>query len=240
MGKLPGPHICRANARSAATGGTLTEQRAERHIGARDLHRKLRVAASFNVVWTDGGPPGRYSVHVNYFDGTVSADYTIRIIYGSQQRTHTGRLGPPDSGTRRHVADFQFGGSSSSQSTEESRFEAGSQALSRAARSLGVSAVAAMSSRGQAQDGSSLTLAGHPVSLGNGAASSAAPADDLSFAGKDPDWEGLDGSERSGTWSEFLHGSRFDVAVGEETRVWGEAHGTEGSNESRFLGFERS
>ena len=48
MGKLPGSHICRANARSAATGGTLTEQRAERHIGARDLRRKLRVAASFN------------------------------------------------------------------------------------------------------------------------------------------------------------------------------------------------
>ena len=194
-----------------------------------------------NIVWTDGGPQGRYAVHVNYFFGSAPADYTVRIFYGSQQRTYNGRLDPTnDYRVRRHVADFQLSGSSSSQSTEESRFEAGSQALSRAARSLGVSAVAAMSSRGQAQDGSSLTLAGHPVSLGNGAASSAAPADDLSFAGKDPDWEGLDGSERSGTWSEFLHGSRFDVAVGEETRVWGEAHGTEGSNESRFLGFERS
>ena len=194
-----------------------------------------------NIVWTDGGPQGRYAVHVNYFFGSAPADYTVRIFYGSQERTYNGRLDPTnDYRMRRHVADFQHSGSSSSQSAGESRFEAGSQALSRAARSLGVSAVAAMSSRGQAQDGSSLALAGHPVSIGNGAASSAAPLDDLTFAKADPDWTGLERPERSGSWSEFLHGSRFDVAVGEEVRVWGEAHGTEGSNESRFLGFERS
>ena len=193
-----------------------------------------------NIVWTDGGPQGRYAVHVNYFDGSATAYYTVRIFYGSQERTYAGRLDRTSDNRRRHVADFQFSGSSSSQSTGESRFEAGSQALSRAARSLGASAVAAMSSRGQAPAGSSLTLAGHPISFGNDAAFSAAPLDDLTFAKADPDWTGLERPERSGSWSEFLHGSRFDVAVGEEVRVWGEAHGTEGSNESRFLGFERS
>ena len=196
---------------------------------------------SENIVWTDGAPQGRYSVRVNYYNGSDPANYTVRIFYGSEESTHTGRLEPgSDLGMRRHVTDFQFEASSSSQTTDASRFEAGSQALSRAARSLGVTAVEAMSSRGQAPDGSSLTIAGQPVSFGNGADYSKSPREDLSFTGVETDWTEAERPERSGSWSEFMHGSRFDVAVGEEMRVWGEADGTKGSNESRFLGFERN
>ena len=192
-----------------------------------------------NIVWTNGAPQGRYIVRVTYYQGSAPADYTVRVFYGSRQRTYTGRLDPTsDFRMRRHVANFEFTGSSSSQGDEPSRFEAGSQALSQAARSLGVTAVEAMSSRGQAPDGSSLTIAGQPVSFGNGADSSKSPREDLSFTGAEPDWTEAERPEHSGSWSEFMHGSRFDVAVGEQTRVWGEARGTKGSNESRFLGFE--
>ena len=194
-----------------------------------------------NIVWTNGAPAGRYTVEVNYFNGSLSASYTVRVFYGSQQRTYTGRLSRAnDHQIRRHVATFNFAGSSSSHGADASRFERGSEALSQAARSLGMSAVTAMSSRGQSQGGSSLTLAGQHVSFGNGATSPKSPFDDLSFTGKEPDWTERDDSERSGSWGEFLRGSRFDVALDEETRVWGEAHGIRGSNESRFLGFERS
>ena len=193
-----------------------------------------------NIVWTDGAPPGRYSIHVRYFYGSDSVDYTVRVFSGSQQRTYTGRLERThDYRTRRHVVDIQFGGNSSSQGAEESRFEAGSQALSQAARSLGMSAIEAMRSRGQTPGGSSLTLAGHRVSLGNGTDSSEPSPDGLLFTGGDADLTEFERPERAGSWREFLHGSRFDVAVGEETRVWGEAHGIEGGNETRFLGFER-
>ena len=61
-----------------------------------------------NIVWVDGAPQGRYLVSVNYFGGSVSTNYTVRIFYGSQSETHTGRIGPSDKGTRRRVADFQF------------------------------------------------------------------------------------------------------------------------------------
>lgn len=195
-----------------------------------------------NAAWPDGAPSGRYIVRVNYFRGAVPASYTVRIFRGTQLTgTYPGRLDPAtDYRMRRFVTDFTYTGSSSSQGTETSRFEAGSQALSQAARSLGMSAVTAMSSRGQSQGGSSLTLAGQHVSFGNGATSPKSPFDDLSFTGKEPDWTERDDSERSGSWGEFLRGSRFDVALDEETRVWGEAHGIRGSNESRFLGFERS
>ena len=194
-----------------------------------------------NIAWADGAPPGRYSVAVNYFDGAVPAAYTVRIFYGTQlTETHNGQLDRTDRRTRRHVTDFEFAGSSSGQGAEPSRFGAGSRALSRAARSLGVTAVEAISKRGQAPDGSSLTLAGHPVSFGSGADTSATPHDALTLTGAAPVWSPLERSERSGTWREFLHGSRFDVALGEETRVWGEANGGGGGNESRFLGFERS
>lgn len=194
-----------------------------------------------NIAWPNGAPSGRYIVRVTYFGGTVPADYTVRVFYGSQQQTYTGRLDPAnDHQIRRHVANFDFAGSASSQGQEASRFEAGSQALSRAARSLGMSAVEAMSSRGQAPDGSSVTLAGHPVSFGSGAATPDSLPDDPSFAKGEPGWLDSERPESSGTWSELLRGSRFDVALDEETRVWGEAHGIRGSNESRFLGFERS
>ena len=194
-----------------------------------------------NIVWTNGAPTGRYVVRVGYFAGTVSADYTVRVFYGSQQRTYTGRLDRTnDFRLRRHVANFDFTGSTSSQGAEATRFEAGSQALSRVARSLGMSAVEAMSSRGHAPDGSSLTIAGHPASFGNGADSSGDPLDDLSLVKAEPEGMGPEDPERSSTWHDFLHGSRFDFALGEEMRVWGEAHGIQGSNESRFVGFERA
>ncbi len=194
-----------------------------------------------NIAWPNGAPSGRYTVRVNYFRGVVPAGYTVRIFRGTRLTgTHSGQLDPTDRGIRRHVTDFTFTGSSSSQSTETSRFEAGSQALSQAARSLGMSAVAAMSSRGRSLGGSSLTLAGQPVSFATGVADTAAsPLGELSFAGAGPEPAGLEGPERAGSWREFLHGSRFDVAVGEEMRAWGEARGTEGIDESRFLGFER-
>lgn len=62
-----------------------------------------------NVVWEDGAPQGRYLVAVNYFNGSVPTNYTVRVFYGSQRDTYTGRIGPADGGTRRRVADFQFG-----------------------------------------------------------------------------------------------------------------------------------
>lgn len=203
-----------------------------------------------NIVWTDGAPEGRYSVAVNYFNGSVSASYTVRVFYGSEERTYTGRLTPSDQDMWRHVTDFRFSGSSSmGQAAELSRFEAGSRALSRAARSVGVSAVEAMSRRGEAPGGSSLTLGGHRVPLGKGAASrsasmfESATAFDGSSHGAAEAFEGtgLPRSERSWTLREFLRDSRFDFSLGEEMRLWGEAHGTEaGGGESRFLGLERS
>ena len=71
---------------------------------------------------------------------------------------------------------------------------------------------------------------------------STGPFDGPSWArAADSDWTGLARSERSGTLREFLHGSRFDFAVGEDMRLWGESHGTEsGGGESHFLGLERS
>ncbi|MDE0179048.1 MAG: hypothetical protein OXP36_10660, partial [Gammaproteobacteria bacterium] len=194
-----------------------------------------------NIVWTNGAPSGRYIVRITYFSGTAPADYTIRVFYGSRQRTYTGRLDPAnDHQIRRHVANFDFTGSTSSHGAEASRFDKGSQALSRAARTLGMSAVEAMGSRGQGPEGSSVTLAGHPVSFGNGAATPDFSPDDPSFAKGGTVWMDRERAERSGSWSELLRGSRFDVALDGETRVWGEAQGIEGGNETRFLGFERS
>ena len=194
-----------------------------------------------NIVWTNGAPSGRYIVRITYFNGTVPVDYTIRVFYGSRQRTYTGRLDPAnDHQIRRHVANFDFAGSTSSHGAEASRFDKGSQALSQAARTLGMSAVEAMGSRGQGPEGSSVTLAGQPVSFGNGAATPDFSPDDPSFAKGGPDWMDRERADRSGSWSEFLRGSRFDVALDGETRVWGEARGVEGGNETRFLGFERS
>ena len=203
-----------------------------------------------NIVWTNGAPQGGYSVAVNYFSGSVSASYTVRVFYGSEERTYTGSLNPSDKGMRRHVTDFQFTGSSSTgRNAGTSRSEAGSRALSRTARSVGVSAVEAMSRRGEAPGGSSLTLGGHPVPLGKGAVSrsasmfeSATAFDGASHGGAEAfGGTGLSRSERSWTLRELLRNSRFDFALGEEMRLWGEAHGTEaGGGESRFLGLERS
>ena len=61
-----------------------------------------------NIVWGSPAPQGSYRVQLNYFRGSVSTNYTIRIFYGSQRATYTGRIGPSDEGTRRQIADFQF------------------------------------------------------------------------------------------------------------------------------------
>ena len=57
-----------------------------------------------NIVWTDGAPIGRYSVHVNYYDGSEVADYTIRIFYGDQEKIYRGRI---EKGQQRHVTVFE-------------------------------------------------------------------------------------------------------------------------------------
>ena len=60
-----------------------------------------------NIVWTDGAPVGRYSVHVNYFAGVDTTNYTIRIFYGNQTSTYSGSIGPEHQAAgRRHIADF--------------------------------------------------------------------------------------------------------------------------------------
>ncbi len=61
-----------------------------------------------NIVWVENAPQGSYRVALNYFDGSVSTNYTIRVFYGEESRTYTGRIGPADEGTRRYIADFQF------------------------------------------------------------------------------------------------------------------------------------
>ena len=61
-----------------------------------------------NIVWGRPAPQGSYRVALNYFDGSVPTNYTIRVFYGEESRTYTGRIGPADEGTRRHIADFQF------------------------------------------------------------------------------------------------------------------------------------
>ena len=60
-----------------------------------------------NITWTAGAPTGRNSVHVNYYSGSVSANYRIRTFYGAQEKEYSGQLGPADRGRRAFVADFE-------------------------------------------------------------------------------------------------------------------------------------
>ena len=217
-----------------------------------------RLEDAFGTVLASNDDAGVGDVIANYRGDTVRIDgQEFRIVHSIPAGTYyvavSGRnLERPASNAATFLLHVDFKPASPIENgdtpdgellgapEEASRFEAGSYALSRVARSLGMSAVEAMSSRGHAPDGSSLTIAGHPASFGNGADSSGDPLDDLSLVKAEPDGTGPEDPEHSGTWHDFLHGSRFDFALGEEMRVWGEAHGIQGSNESRFVGFERT
>ena len=55
-----------------------------------------------NIVWSNRAPVGRYQVHVNYFRGSASTNYTIRIFLGDREQpasTHRGTIGPAEGET---------------------------------------------------------------------------------------------------------------------------------------------
>ena len=58
-----------------------------------------------NIVWSNGAAVGGYTVDVKYFDGDVTANYTVRIFYGDRSETHSGQIGPNSDG-RQRIAQF--------------------------------------------------------------------------------------------------------------------------------------
>ena len=69
-----------------------------------DGHRDDNPNAE-NIVWSNGAAVGGYTVDVNYYSGTVAANYTVRIFYGDRSETHSGQIGPNSDG-RQRVAQF--------------------------------------------------------------------------------------------------------------------------------------
>ncbi len=64
-----------------------------------------------NIFWPDGmAPPGKYSVHVDYFSGSGVSTYSVLIIVGDEVLNNgqpiTGQISPNQT---LHVADFTYG-----------------------------------------------------------------------------------------------------------------------------------
>ena len=217
-----------------------------------------RLEDAFGMVLASNDDAGVGDVIANYRGDTVRIDgKDFRIVHSISAGTYyvgvSGRnLERPSSNPANYLLLVDFRPASPIENgdtpdgellgapEEASRFEAGSYALSRVARSLGMSAISVMNNRGQAADGSTLTLAGHPMSFAYGSDSAKFTVNERYVAGTHRDWTRLEGSQRTGTSREFLQGSSFNIAVGDEMRAWGEVQGVSGSDESRFLGFERS